>query len=122
MTGKRLLARIADHLPLVILVVMYLLFSLTSDRFFQVGTVLNILKQSSALGIIAVGMGLVVLAGGIDLSVGSIMYLTIAVLGVGLKDFGLPEVLSLPVILAVGCWPGSSTGWASSGWVSLPSS
>ena len=105
-----LIHRLTDHLPLVILVAMYLLFSLYSDRFFEVQTVLNILKQSAALGIIAVGMALVVLAGGIDLSVGSTMYLALAVAGTMLTHGGLSQDLALPVILLAGVLAGLMNG------------
>ncbi|KQM82465.1 ABC transporter permease [Agromyces sp. Leaf222] len=43
------------------------------DTFFQVSNMLTILRQASIIGVISVGMTLVIIAGGIDLSVGSVM-------------------------------------------------
>lgn len=43
------------------------------DDFFQVSNMLTILRQASIIGVISVGMTLVIIAGGIDLSVGSVM-------------------------------------------------
>jgi ribose transport system permease protein len=43
------------------------------DSFFQVSNMLTILRQASIIGVISVGMTLIIIAGGIDLSVGSVM-------------------------------------------------
>jgi ribose/xylose/arabinose/galactoside ABC-type transport system permease subunit len=49
--------------------------TLASDRFLTPDNLLNVLRQSSINGIIAVGMMLVIMTRGIDLSVGSILAL-----------------------------------------------
>jgi ribose transport system permease protein len=59
----------------------------------------NILDQSVVLGIVAVGMTLVILTGGIDLSVGSVAGLTGIILALLLKEFPIP----VAIVLAVGC-------------------
>ena len=53
-----------------------LVLTIFSDRFFTVDNMFNILRQSTINGIIAVGMTLVILTAGIDLSVGSILALS----------------------------------------------
>lgn len=53
-----------------------LVFSLLSPSFFTLQNFINILVQASALTIIATGMTLVLLTAGIDLSVGSVMFVT----------------------------------------------
>ncbi|MGA2547170.1 MAG: ABC transporter permease [Rectinemataceae bacterium] len=60
-----------NSLALVALVVLFILSSIASPYFLQVGNLLNILKQVSYSGIIGLGMAFVIIAGGIDLSVGS---------------------------------------------------
>lgn len=59
--------------PLIALFILCLLLGLTSDRFFSAANGLNVLRQISVNVCIATGMTLVVLAGGIDLSVGSVL-------------------------------------------------
>lgn len=59
--------------PLIALFILCLLLALTSDRFFTAANGLNVLRQISVNVCIATGMTLVVLAGGIDLSVGSVL-------------------------------------------------
>jgi galactofuranose transport system permease protein len=61
-------------ITLVVCVIMYFLAGLTSDTaFFNLNTFVNLFQNNAALGIVAVGMTLVILTGGIDLSVGSVM-------------------------------------------------
>lgn len=64
---------------LFVLVIVY--FSVMSDRFLQINNLLNIVIQTSAIGIVAIGMTFVLLTAGIDLSVGSIMFMCAAVSG-----------------------------------------
>lgn len=74
---NRLLRIFANRPVLITIVVcalMYLVVGLTSTtKFFNANTAVNLFQNNAALGIAAVGMTLVILTGGIDLSVGSIM-------------------------------------------------
>ncbi|HCM25191.1 MAG TPA: ribose ABC transporter permease [Treponema sp.] len=66
---------------LPVLVVIILLFTLLTPNFMSTNNIVNILRQASINIVLAVGMTLVILTGGIDLSVGSILATT-AVIGV----------------------------------------
>ena len=58
---------------LIILIVLSIYFGIaTSGQFFSIENIFNILKHVAVVGIISVGMTMVLLTGGIDLSVGSI--------------------------------------------------
>ena len=57
---------------LLILIVIWFLLSLLSPYFFTVGNLTEITLQTAVVGIIAAGQTLVILSGGIDLSVGSV--------------------------------------------------
>jgi ribose transport system permease protein len=70
---RRLLNLLLDHLVWLILVVILVLFSLTIDRFFQVGIFLNILQHATFVGLIAIGLSFCIIAGHMDLSVESVM-------------------------------------------------
>lgn len=80
-------------------VVLAVILSFMSPHFFTERNMFNILDQSVVLGIVAVGMTLVILTGGIDLSVGSVAGLTGIVLALLLKEFPIP----VAILLAVGC-------------------
>ena len=58
------------------LIALIVLFTFTSPYFFDVGNFMNITRQASINIIIAAGMTVVILTGGIDLSVGSIVALS----------------------------------------------
>lgn len=95
------------------LMLIFLLLSgvlaLLSDRFLTVNNLLNILRQASINGIVSVGMTIVILTGGIDLSVGSILALS-AVIGADLMTRGVPVFWSVLTALAVGAGLGVING------------
>jgi len=72
-----------------------LALALLSDRFLTLPNILNIFRQSSINGVIAVGMTMVILTAGIDLSVGSILALTAVVTAQLLVSGMSPLVASL---------------------------
>jgi ribose transport system permease protein len=86
--------------PLIGLVLLCLFLTFWTDTFFSLRNFLNILDQITVLGIMAVGMTLVILIGGIDLAVGSALALTIMVLGYLNVEMGVP--MSLAILLALG--------------------
>lgn len=99
--GTMLIA-VLRYTPLILFAVIFLTFGLLSPRFLSYQSFENIVKQASYIGIVAVGMTFVLLTAGIDLSVGSNMYLSAVVAGLLIKHHGLPVTLALVVCLAVG--------------------
>ena len=99
--GKMLVVALR-HTPLILFALIFLVFGLLSPRFLSYQSFENIVKQASYIGIVAVGMTFVLLTAGIDLSVGSNMYLSAVVAGLLIKHHGLPVTLALVVCLAVG--------------------
>lgn len=93
---------ILRNIPFILFVSIFVVFGLMSHRFLQFDSLLNIVKQASYIGIVAVGMTFVLLTAGIDLSVGSNMYLSAIVAGLLLGKFSAPIWLVLPACLAVG--------------------
>lgn len=61
---------------IVVFILMVIILSIITDSFFTVGNALNVLRQVSTNGMLAVGVTLVIITGGIDLSIGSIFALT----------------------------------------------
>ena len=72
----------------IILAVIMLLFSILSPRFFTPANLKNVGLQASIRGILAVGMTIVIITGGIDLSVGMTMTLSSIVLGYTMLHLG----------------------------------
>jgi len=105
---------------LTALAILILVFSLCTDSFFQIGTARLIANQIPELTLLAVGMTLVLLTGQIDLSVGSVMALAGAVLGVLMVQYEWPLPLAMLASLATAAVCGGATG-AISIWFKIPS-
>lgn len=86
---------------LAVLGLMCLLFGLASDRFLTTRTFTSIANQIPELTLVAVGMTLVLVIGGIDLSVGSLLALGSAILGVLMVDRGWPFWIAAPIAISV---------------------
>lgn len=71
-------------MPLLILAAVAIGFSLVSPQFLTAGNLASVLVQSSWLVVVALGMNMVLLTGGVDLSVGAAMYLAAVVIGTAL--------------------------------------
>jgi len=89
-----------------IFVAIFLYFGLQAPRFLGLDSVSNILKQSAFIGIVAVGMTFVLLTAGIDLSVGSNMYLSAMAAGYLLQLPALQNPFGVVVALVVGVMSG----------------
>ena len=80
-----------------------------SPKFFTANNFFNLLQQSSIIGIASIGMTLVILLGGIDLSVGSLAALAGMVVGILLAG-GQPIAVAIPAALVVGGLMGAISG------------
>jgi ribose transport system permease protein len=103
MTRISLLSRIRfrDAGTLLGLILISIVFAVQSDVFLTQPNLINILQQSSINACIALGMTLVIISGGIDLSVGPIAALS-AVLGATMMVAGVPIPLAIAGALATG--------------------
>ena len=95
---------------LLVLGALVLLFGSLSEHFLSGPTLITLANRIPALAVIAVGMTFVIIVGGIDLSVGSLLALAGAVLGVALVDRQWPLWLAGLACLAVGAVVGSLNG------------
>ena len=85
--------------PLIGLILLCVFLSLSTSTFLSFRNALNILDQITVIGIMAAGMTFVILTGGIDLSVGSVLALSMMVMGWFANVVGLP--LPIAVLLAL---------------------
>lgn len=94
----------------VALVLLILFFGLASENFFSAVTFTTILNQLPALTVITVGMTLVLIVAGIDLSVGSVLGLSATVVGVAIVEWGAPLPLAILSGILVGLSAGAING------------
>jgi ribose transport system permease protein len=102
-----------DPAPVVVAILFALLVVLgafVSDRFLTFSNLRNVLEQSAALGFVALGQMLVVLAGGIDLSVGAIATLSAVALAGAVNGHAAIMVPMLIAALALGAGIGLLNG------------
>lgn len=92
------------------LVAMILIMSLASPYFLKTANIMNVLSQVSRYGIIAVGMSLIIISGGIDLSVGYTVGFTACLSALLSSYFGLPWPIVLILTLLVGATIGLING------------
>lgn len=110
---KSLIKRITERTEFSIfvgLIVICILMSLLSPYFLKVSNIFNILNQISRYGIISVGMALVIIAGGIDLSVGYVAGLTACLCAHFSSALNLPAVPTFIATIAVGIGIGAING------------
>lgn len=91
--------------------VMYLAGSLAYAGFFSGQVFLNLLIDNAFLLVVAIGMTFVILAGGIDLSVGSVVALTTMGLAWGVERAHWSPFVLIPLLLAAGTLFGAGMGW-----------
>lgn len=99
--------------PLLILLLVTVVFSLLSDRFFTVGNLTNIFKQISANAILASGVYFAILMGGIDISVGSVLGFSGAMAAYLMMHVDSPWAAALAVAAAIiiGAAAGAANGF-----------
>jgi ribose transport system permease protein len=111
----------SDYLGLlVVLAALFLVFGTLSDRFLTLRTFTTVANQVPDLAVIAVGMTFVLIVGGIDLSVGSVLALAGALLGVGLAEWSVSLGSAAAMALLAGLHCGFLNGFVSVFW-SVPS-
>ena len=93
---------------LIALVLLITAASFLSDRFLTVPNLLNVLRQVAIVGILALGTTFVILTRGIDLSVGSILGISVVLYAVLLENHGMP--LAIPIGLAAAMAAGLVNG------------
>jgi len=86
------------------------ILTLLSDQFLTLGNIMNIASQSSVNALLAFGMLLPILTAGIDLSVGSIMAVSMMTMGFFVVNGGINPVLGILICLGVGTLAGWING------------
>lgn len=94
---------------LIVLVALMIYLSFSSDVFLTYNNMFNLFRSTSIYGVIAIGMTFVILTGGIDLSVGSVVGLT-SILSTMMIKSGLPISVSITFAIMAGISVGVVNG------------
>lgn len=92
------------------LIVLVAGFSLASPNFFQLTNIMAILQAASVNGVLAVAVTLIIITGGIDLSIGTLMTFCAVIAGVVLTWGGMPLPLGIVAAIATGACCGLISG------------
>jgi D-xylose transport system permease protein len=100
---------------LIVLAIVWLIFTIANDRFLTAGNLTNLALQIAAIGTVSVGVVFVLLLGEIDLSVGAVSGLTAAIMATLAEKHGWNGVLAILAALlagaAIGLFQGSIVTW-----------
>ena len=92
------------------LIVLVLAFSLASENFFTFNNIKGILLATSVNGILAIGVTFVIITGGIDLSIGTVMTFSSVMAAVAITNEGLPVGLGVAIGVGTGALCGLING------------
>lgn len=107
---KRMTSR-TEFSVMIGLLALIIIMSIASPYFLKTANIMNVLSQISRYGIISVGMALVMITGGIDLSVGYVVGLS-ATMGAHLiTNMGIPWPIAFIIVLAMGALIGGVNGF-----------
>ncbi len=102
---------ILDNLALIVLAIVLVLLSVLVPNFFTSRNIGNVLIQAAPLGLMAIGMAIVMITGGIDLSIPAVMGLSAILGAMVLRDTGSIPLAGL-VMLLVGSGLGAVNGFS----------
>lgn len=88
-----------------------ILFAAIAQNFFTLGNFFEVVRLSVELGLLAIALTPVIVAGGIDLSVGSMMGLAAVLFGAAYHDWGFPLAGAAAVAIAAGAAGGGLNAW-----------
>lgn len=111
-TPRRLISARAVQklLAFATLMVLIIFFACVSPNFLIADNIISILLATCVNGLLALGVTFVIITGGIDLSIGTVMTFSAVVAGVCVNTLGAPLWLGVVVALAVGTAIGAATG------------
>lgn len=111
---------IQTYMLIFIVIGLGIILSFISSNFLTVTNLLNVVRQISVNGILAIGMTIVCLTGGIDLSVGSIVAFSGIIAAGLLRDKDYPIILIVVIAVVVGALCGLYNGYFVAYWNAAP--
>ncbi len=98
------------------LVILYIFFALVGRNFFSTATAIQILESSYYIGLMAIGVTFVIITGGIDLSIGTVMMCSALIGGVAYTNWGWPFWATLLLVPFIGLCFGTLNGYMVAKW------
>jgi simple sugar transport system permease protein len=95
---------------LTVCALLYVIAGIRYESFLSARVFVNFLSDNSVLGIAAVGLTFVILSGGIDLSVGSVIGFISITTALLVETRGIPPVVAIPAVLVIGTLFGAGMG------------
>src|SRR5437773_6312141 len=92
------------------LIVIIIIFSLLTPNFLQFDNAIGILLATTVNGILALGVTFVIISGGIDLSIGTVMTLAAVITAVTITELHLPVPVGIAAGIAIGALAGLVNG------------
>lgn len=99
-----------------VLILMYILFCITSSGFFGMARIMNTLNYVYFLGFLSLGVTFVIATGGIDFSIGPVMFCAALIAGYSLTSYGVPVAAALIISILVGTLFGIFNGYLVAYW------
>ena len=103
-----------------VLILMYILFSVTAKGFAGLPRILSALNYAYFLGFLSLGVTFVIATGGIDFSIGPVMFCAALVSGFCLTSYGVPTAVCLVLSILVGFLFGCFNGYLVAYWTVPP--
>ena len=109
---------LAEGILILILLAFFVILSFTSPSFLTLNNLSNLVRQVAIIGVVAIGMTIVIISAGIDLSVGSVVGFSNVLVAV-LMTHAVPIIPSILIALAAGAALGAGccpiAGWRPAG-------
>ena len=99
-----------------VLLAMYFIFCMTARNFTGLDRIYSALNYVYFLGFLSLGVTFVIATGGIDFSIGPVMFCSALISGYCLTRYGFPLIISLIISVLVGLLFGCFNGWLVSYW------
>jgi ribose/xylose/arabinose/galactoside ABC-type transport system permease subunit len=96
---------------ILVVALIFIGFSLSTGSFLTLGNIIEMIHGAVPMLILASGLALVVMTGNIDISVGSLTFVTAALGSVLMVRHGVPPAIAIPVIIAAGASCGALNGF-----------
>jgi len=99
-----------------VLIIMYIAFAIMSPTFLSYSRILSALNYVYFLGFLSLGVTFVIATGGIDFSIGPVMFCCALVSGYSLTSYGVPMALAMVISILVGLAFGMFNGYLVAFW------
>lgn len=99
-----------------VLILMYVMFCVLGDNFVGLPRIMSALNYAYFLGFLSLGVTFVIATGGIDFSIGPVMFCAALISGYCLNSYGVPMILSLLISILVGTMFGVFNGYLVAYW------